>query len=504
MGKVISQIMSKDMIDSKNKANVDLGSLNNRVGVVETTLTEKANQTDLNTSNANIAKKIDSLGKRKNDILNTYHGKVKKWFYPSWWSWTDAPINIFSDGTIFFTNFDVSKYKNVGGKNLYVNPVTGTSSNDGLTPSTPCQSIYKAYTLANDGDTIWLQDGVYKRPADMNGNKIEKNINIISVNTGKARIFYADDHTYTKTPGYNYIYQTARTNVGKVIDIRLLDACNETLDLTKVATLSNCDATQGTWYSDGTNVYIHSFDNAPPDNTNTAVLLLGQGSIYVNCTTKNVNLYLEGFQIYGSSTSPIFFSNSSSFTTPNLYMKNVICRHTYSSDASNANAINVLGAQFAFLQGCEASYSNKDGFNYHSQNGTTPKAIEINCIGRGNGDNTLANNVDVNNGSTIHDGGKIIRINGSYHENMGCNVADVHVGTQSLCLGCVAYNSLATSGDMYNSGFGVQQTDAEMWVEGCVSFGNLYDLTAYSGTKLHVKNSLYNTSQGSGTFDFIS
>jgi lysophospholipase L1-like esterase len=42
MGKVTSQIMSKDMIDSKNKANVDAGSLNNRVGVVETSLAEKA------------------------------------------------------------------------------------------------------------------------------------------------------------------------------------------------------------------------------------------------------------------------------------------------------------------------------------------------------------------------------------------------------------------------------------------------------------------------------
>jgi hypothetical protein len=35
MGKVTSQIMSKDMIDSKNKANVDAGALSNRVGVVE-------------------------------------------------------------------------------------------------------------------------------------------------------------------------------------------------------------------------------------------------------------------------------------------------------------------------------------------------------------------------------------------------------------------------------------------------------------------------------------
>jgi hypothetical protein len=39
MGKVTSQIMSKDMIDSKNKAMVDLNGLSSRVGVVETKIT---------------------------------------------------------------------------------------------------------------------------------------------------------------------------------------------------------------------------------------------------------------------------------------------------------------------------------------------------------------------------------------------------------------------------------------------------------------------------------
>jgi hypothetical protein len=44
MGKVTSQIMSKDMIDSKNKANVDAGALSTRVGVVETSLAESVLQ----------------------------------------------------------------------------------------------------------------------------------------------------------------------------------------------------------------------------------------------------------------------------------------------------------------------------------------------------------------------------------------------------------------------------------------------------------------------------
>jgi hypothetical protein len=42
MGKVTSQIMSKDMLDSKNKAMVDVTGLSSRVGVVETSLAEKS------------------------------------------------------------------------------------------------------------------------------------------------------------------------------------------------------------------------------------------------------------------------------------------------------------------------------------------------------------------------------------------------------------------------------------------------------------------------------
>jgi hypothetical protein len=66
MGKVTSQIMSKDMIDSKNKAMVDVGSLNNRVGVVETSLTEKEtialSVNDMKQANFKIGDTVKTLG----------------------------------------------------------------------------------------------------------------------------------------------------------------------------------------------------------------------------------------------------------------------------------------------------------------------------------------------------------------------------------------------------------------------------------------------------------
>jgi hypothetical protein len=76
MGKITSQIMSKDMIDSKNKAMVDLGSLSNRVGVVETSLTEKAKQSDLDATNGNVALKSNKTYVDSQDLLKANQTQV--------------------------------------------------------------------------------------------------------------------------------------------------------------------------------------------------------------------------------------------------------------------------------------------------------------------------------------------------------------------------------------------------------------------------------------------
>jgi hypothetical protein len=73
MGKVISQIMSKDMIDSKNKANVDEGALSSRLSVVETAITTKANQSSLNTTNANVTANTSALATKADQANLTYN-----------------------------------------------------------------------------------------------------------------------------------------------------------------------------------------------------------------------------------------------------------------------------------------------------------------------------------------------------------------------------------------------------------------------------------------------
>lgn len=115
----------------------------------------------------------------------------------------------------------MSTFQNTGGKNVYVSP-TGLSANDGLSESTPCQSLLKAYQIAANNDTIIMLDGLYYRGASWQNQRIQKNLNIKAKNKGKVKVIYGDVLTYTKTAGATNVYQVARSSVSKVVDISLM------------------------------------------------------------------------------------------------------------------------------------------------------------------------------------------------------------------------------------------------------------------------------------------
>src|SRR5699024_7269484 len=68
-------------------------------------------------------------------------------------------------------------------------------------------------------------------------------------------------------------------------------------------------------------------------------------------------------------------------------------------------------------------------------------------------------------GSTMHDGGQIIRVNGAYYRNEGPNVADVNDGTQSWNLGCIGLESRSS---VNGSDFRARD-NMMMRLEGCIT-----------------------------------
>ena len=108
-------------------------------------------------------------------------------------------------------------------------------------------------------------------------------------------------------------------------------------------------------------------------------------------------------------------------------------------DLSTLSAACYLQGCESILQDCKAYGSLTDGFAYHNPQSSYATSlpclgVEINCEGYNNGTSSDSNK----NGSTIHMGSKIIRVNSYYHDNGGPNVADTHVNSKSWNLGCYA------------------------------------------------------------------
>ena len=145
--------------------------------------------------------------------------------------------------------------------------------------------------------------------------------------------------------------------------------------------------------------------------------------------SENARVYLEGITVYGG--------------THNLYAKGaktqVIakdCKFGYpvrNYQVRNQSAISLEGASGVFMQ-CEVFGAPEDGIDARG----SEYLLEIDVHAYGNGRTGTRNN-----GSTMHAGGKVIRIGGRYEGNRGPNLGDHGAGTQSLNIGVRVNNSVA-------------------------------------------------------------
>lgn len=441
--------------------------------------------------------KLDFTRKRNlQSVVKRYPSPVlERYAFSSGFAFNNGtiPIVIFKDryGN-FTTNFDVADFMLTGGKTIYVHSVNGLSTNDGLTVDTPRNSVQSALSIANDGDTIIILDKKDSVLGRTNGwisdGYITKNVNIIATN--EIIVFFGDVLTYTKTAGFTNVYESARSNVERVADFN-----GEPNDYIKVNSIAECDSSPGSWYTNGTTLYVHRFGGKIPNNK--ILGLLNGGAALRPVSTRNVKFYVENITFVGGA-SVLRFIGTDTYTDGEVYAKN--CKFLF--PITTNDSVLVQNAKSAFFQNCIAAYSRKDGFNYAATGaGKKPDFIEVNCQAYANGDNVINSSTpDTYNGSTAHVGCRGIRVNGAYYENVGGNVTDVHEGTKSVNLGCLAFGSRATQ-NTYNQGFSNQQSGTEMWIEGCIAFDNYSDLYNPSGNTMHVIKTQYDTLVGSGTWD---
>lgn len=288
-----------------------------------------------------------------------------------------------------------------------------------------------------------VKAGLYERAVQFNSSSITKSVNIIG-HGGTPVISNHDLASWTLTSGYTNTYQTARSAVGNVGDFI---KGQPGIRYEEKQSVAEVEVTPGSYFPGASTVYVHTADGRPADG-NIYPFIAGGGPIRM---TGAHTLYLENLTILGGQ-STVDVRCDVGGSGPVLAMRNINAGYSTVS-----NVINVLGASLVIAQNCDAFHGKYDGFNYHMSQGVVPKVVELNCRGFKNGGSSTSDN-----GSTAHDGVKVIRVNGRYWANHGPNVADVNTATQSWNLNTDAYDSRLD--DDWVAGVG-----AEMWLDNCVA-----------------------------------
>ena len=401
------------------------------------------------------------------------------------------PFTIFSDNHNFITDYNYDNFKNTGGATWYVTQ-TASTSKDGTTRA-DATSFSKAYTNASDGDTIILLEGDYDRDTLTWGNTIiQKNINIVG--EGMCRIFAGQlNMTFTKSDGYDYVYQTTRSNAKNVINYKAIKEKYICYELK--TSVAEVDASEGSFYISGSTVYVHDIGDGNP-SANVCVTVLSEKWMEVNNANQNTKVTFQNIVIVGNE----YGIRENKTNTGNSL--EVIYDHVKSYFGGNKDndSFMVYGGTAIFNK-CEAVYSFKDGFNYNGTNrsGTTTDCfgIEIDCIGSSCG---LRQTGESQNGTTGHAGAKMLRVNGLYYDNFGANVADVQSGTMSINLGCKAFYSAGTPSGA-NENFAAQQSGATMWLNGCAGVGATKDISCVTGATMYLDHCTYKEKAGGGTIE---
>ncbi|UNP87055.1 hypothetical protein MNZ23_05490 [Staphylococcus equorum] len=365
-------------------------------------------------------------------------------------------------------NYDVGINKNAVTKRYYVDVKNGNNTNAG-TESAPFQSINRAIRYG-DADEIVVQEGAYGWTNGFSGFSQTKPFNLI----GKGKVLigaHRDGVTWNTNSTYSNVYQTNQTNVTEVVDYNNID---DIKFLTKRNSAQEVSDNAGSYYiNSSNNIYVRTHDDRVPDDQ----ILPNMFSDAVKITD-NPKIYFENIR----------FTNSVKLTVTKSGNK-FYAKDCYFSIGSGGNALSIEGYDYNILQSCVAKHATMDGFNYHVKNGILPKVIEIDCIGFDNG----RNGADQNNGSTMHDGGQIIRIGGEYHNNGGPNVIDVNEGTVSVNIGVHSYSSRATTGTISNTSFKNGNVGkSKMYLFNCVSNDSDYSIVTATteGSITSVENSL--------------
>ena len=452
---------------SPDKISISLGTADNIPMQTAIQALQKANAANDNAILANI------IGNKKADKLSIHdiwgiRRSYKRAFtnvpLPNYSFLSDIDVLLFSDGYNYKAVADFE-----GMKNNSAHTVRVSNSAD----------LASAISSATSGDTIVLAKGVYSAVS------ISKSLNIIGEN---AVIMPVACGSFSASAMENVYSCAMPDSISAVYDIS--DIENGIIrKLTSVSNVSNL-STAGRYYKNSTTLYVHLFNDRVPTPNIVFCDQNNANAITIGSMAENGKVYIEGITAIGGMNNLDYRANTT-YTDQTLIAKN--CRFLY---ANAGNAVTLKGVK-GFFEQCEAAFAYYDGFNYHGINDETTylsHGLEIDCIAHDNG---IENTNLSCNGSTMHNGGKAVRINGVYYHNHGGNVADITAGTETSNYGCIAFDSTAEDSNEHTNADFWAYYSAMMYVYGCRGIGDsMANLFAGGNATLYYQKTEFDTKRG--------
>lgn len=443
-------------------------------------------------------KVLDRLFKFKNQVKN--QSVLRPVAVPSGFSWA-PPINFYrkSNG-VFTTNYNPNDWKVAATASLYVattgNDTTGTGT-ELLPYKTIKKALQAAALLVDDNINIFVKAGEYRFNEHFSGQTCDKNINVVATGgrvtcTNKFAIASwnaAGVGTYTAT----------RSGIVDIRDSRYTviwpDGSTTPQLLPKVTDLVTCQSTPGSWYTDGVAIWVHLSDGRLPDSAANQDVGCIFGSNSVNIASANRNVFIQGFDFEGGLAGCVKAQPASGVSINRVVVDD--CTFRFQRGPLD-KSVNLQGVVLGIVSNCTAYLSEGDAFSYSQVNSSSPStnAIEINCTGYSAG--YLSTNTKVQNGSTQHAAGRIIRVNCHYAGAYGPVVADIGT-TQSWNMNVSTKDCLLTSEDSQDTCFQCGDSTgitAKMWLDGCSVNGAFYDLWVGPNCQIKYRNMVVSNTSG--------
>lgn len=402
---------------------------------------------------------------------------------------SDIPVAIEQDfyGKYISGSFDeTSAAAESASKVTYYVKLGAAPGGAGLSELDPFDSMLDVITLlgttppTTDIEIIIIGGGVFNRSRAAYGYgtfwDYPHNLSIVS--DSPAWLTAGDYGTaFSWTPD-GAAYSTSRPATLEVFDFSKKDYRELPQRLEKVASVAECQALAGSWYTDGSTVWVRLFDDRAPDkdllvsiSMNPPEFKLSSGK---EIFLKNIN-FAGGNGTFGALRVNTTVGDSG-------VLKAIKCAFIGATDSNGLDADRVQ----TYLRDCTASFNGRDGFNYHD-NISSPQAVavEVGCHAYKNG--TEGNNTC--NGSTAHDGMRVVRFGSVCFSNIGPNFADVN-GSYSFNVNCFGANSLRTDSPAKANFFfddNSAVTPGESWLIGCGGADSLYDIGSDGSAEINVR-----------------